>query len=199
MPRSKKEGWIDWVACAGRSIILEDLEPGGILDGQGRWLAEDLFRYYKTLPEFEKVVFSQFEARLISHRKQAKSARELADRDAQAMVHDRSLYTRLPYNGRGEQVFDMHPAKFLLRLDVKNKVHETMVPSAFQKTRPEYMVFKPKIFKHRIYQAVRLEKWLRFLSNKRAKERPAPPRSRTQFASQFASHPRHQGWISESD
>ena len=91
MPRSKKEGWIDWIACAGRSIILEDLEPGGILDGQDGLSAEDAFRFYKKMPEFEEVVFSQFEVRLKAHRETAKSARALADRDAQAMVHDRSL------------------------------------------------------------------------------------------------------------
>ena len=117
-------------------IILEDLEPGGILDGRGGLSAADAFRFYKAMPEFEKVVFSQFKACLETHCTQAKSARALVDRDAQAMVHDRSLYKRLSYNARGEQVFDMHPAKFLLRLDVKNKTHETMVPSAFQKNMP---------------------------------------------------------------
>ena len=70
---------------------MEDLEPGGILDGRGGLSAADAFRFYKAMPEFEKVVFSQFEARLKTHRKQAESARALADRDAQAMVHDRSL------------------------------------------------------------------------------------------------------------
>jgi hypothetical protein len=186
---SKTKGWIIWRKSDARAMILEDLEPGGVLIGMDHLSAEDVWEYYRKEPQFKLVVFSQFEARLKDHRKQAGDARKMAKRDALAVVHDRSLYQRHPHNKRGELVFDMHPAKHLLRTDVKDKVHETMGPSALQKTRPEYMLFKQEIFQHRIYQEIRHQKFLHYLALKRAKQRRAPPRNRTQFlASAFAAH-----------
>ena len=53
MPPSNKPGWINWIKCPGRQILLEDLEPGGILHGREDLSAEYLFwGYYLTLPEF---------------------------------------------------------------------------------------------------------------------------------------------------
>jgi hypothetical protein len=148
-----------------------------------------VWEFYRKLPQFELVVFSQFEERLKGHREQAGPLIKMATRDALAVLHDRSLYQRDPHNKRGELVFDMHPAKHLIWADVKDKVHETLGPYALQKTRPEYMLFKNEIFKHQIYQEIRHQKFLHFLALKRAKERVAPPQSRTEFlASAFAAH-----------
>jgi hypothetical protein len=182
-------GWINWRKAAAREIILEDLEPGGILNGLDHLSATDVWEFYRKLPQFELVVFSQFEERLKCHREQAGPLSEMAKRDAAAVLHDRSLYERCPNNTRGELVFDMHPAKHLLRADVKNKLHETLKPYALQQTRPEYMMFKKEIFKHRIYQEIRHQKFLHFLALKRDKQRSAPPRNREQFlASSVAAH-----------
>jgi hypothetical protein len=181
MPRSKKPGWVNWIKQTARGMILEDLEPGGILYGRDDVTAERAFTYYKTLPEFENIVFSQFEARLKGHRKQVSSNDALASRNAHALEHDRGLYLRPTHNERGEPVFDMHPAKELLRGDIRNGVHQTMSPSELQRTRPEYMVFDKTKFKHRIYQEVRRNKFLHHLDLKRKKERPAPPRSGVAF------------------
>ena len=70
MKRSGKPGWINWRSCKAKGIILRDLEPGGALDGLDHVSAEDLFGYYKALPEFKDVVFAQFKARLKDHRTQ---------------------------------------------------------------------------------------------------------------------------------
>ena len=173
MPPSKKPGWVNWISQPARAIILEDLEPGGILHGRDHVSPEHVFPFYKTLTEFEKIVFSQFEERLKGHRKPAARNNALASRNAHALEHDRGLYSRPTHNERGEPVFDMHLAKILLRGDVKNGLHQTMSPSALRRTRPEYMVFKNTIFKHRIYQEVRHNKYLHHLDLKRTKsDRP---------------------------
>ena len=75
---------------------------------------------------------------------------------------------------KGKLVFDIHPAKKLLREDVKNGVHKHLKPKEMQKTRWAYMEFSLQIFTHRIYQEVRRKKFLHFMNLKRQKERPLP-------------------------
>ena len=184
MPKSKKPGWIVWHAKTNtaRKMILQDLEPEGILDGRDDLSAFDVWQYYKNLPEFGNVCFNQFQERLTTHRQQAGRDRQLAHRDMKAMLHDREVYKRSGHNSRGEPVFDMSGAKLLLRQDVIDGIHADKTPSDFQRTRPEYMDFKKHIFKQRIYQEVRRKKFLHFLEIKRATETPGSPRTNKEFA-----------------
>ena len=172
MPPSTRSGWINWNHSKPQKILLRDLEPGGPLHEMDHIPARDVFTYYKQFPEFDKVVFSQFEVRLEGHRGTSERDRKIAARDREAMLKDRRLLPRSRMNERGELVFDLHPAKKLLRKDVKNKVHEQMPPSAMRQSRPAYMKFTLKIFTHRIYQEVRRQKFLHFLDLKRQREHP---------------------------
>jgi hypothetical protein len=83
------------------------------------------------------------------------------------MEHDRTLYPRSEKNSRGELVFDLHPAKMLLREDLKNGLHKRMSPSALRRTREEYKAFGKSIFKHRIYQELARQKMINWLEKKR--------------------------------
>ena len=47
------------------------------------------------------------------------------------------------------------------------KRHEGMTPTEFQATRPEYKPFNKTKFKHRLYQAVRREKFCNYMEFKR--------------------------------
>jgi hypothetical protein len=171
MPRRKNPDWIDWRTSAARQILMEDLEPEGILFGKDHVLAEKAWEFYSTLPEFSRVVFTQFKVRIKDHRTQANKQSRASQRDVRALAHDRALYPRQGHNEHGERVFDLSAARKLLREDVHNNLHTTMVPSVFQQTRQEYSAFKPHIFKHRIYQEVRRQKYLHYLELKRAKLR----------------------------
>jgi hypothetical protein len=73
---------------------------------------------------------------------------------------DKLMQIRQDRNNSGEPVFDLHPAKLLLREDVKRGENEQMTRSDFQATRPGYMLFKPDKFKERIYQEVKRKKYL---------------------------------------
>jgi hypothetical protein len=174
-----KNGWINWPKTEAREILLEDLLPGGILHGMNHVSEEEAFDFYTTLPEFASVVKSQFVARLKAHREQANAHSEAAHSDMQALTHDRALFPRKTHNARGEVVFDMTAARGLLREDVANKRHTAMIPAEFQKTRPEYMVFKPTIFKCRIYQEERYQKYINWLELKRSEKNQHAPRSHT--------------------
>jgi hypothetical protein len=54
-----------------------------------------------------------------------------------------------------------------LREDIKAGTHAEMVPSQFQRTRAEYEEFDPDIFRQRIYQEERYQKYWNWLDDKR--------------------------------
>ena len=83
------------------------------------------------------------------------------------MYHDRVLFPRKLKNQRGELVFDLHPAKLLLRQDIEEKKHIGKTPRELWNARIEYQQFKPSIFTHRIYQEIRRVKMVNFLNQQR--------------------------------
>lgn len=171
-PRQRREGWIDWTKCPGREILLDDLRSG-LLPADPVFLsAEEAWEIcYQHMAEFNTVVFSQFEARLSDHRRQINRDAIRASTELAALKHDRNLFPRQMYNKRGEPVFDLHPAKLLLRTDLAEQKHLTMTAHELQQSRPaEYMIFDPKIFRYRIFQELRRQKFINYLNEKRAQK-----------------------------
>jgi hypothetical protein len=124
---------------------------------------------YQHMAEFNEVVFSQFEARLRDHRRRAKEQVTRSTRESEALAHDRHIFPRQMENGRGQPVFDLSSAKMLLRADVEDGKHLRMKPLQLQRTREEYSNFSAGVFKHRIYQEVRRQKFINYLELKRVK------------------------------
>jgi hypothetical protein len=172
MPPSKKPGWIAWRSCAARAIIMEDLLPGGVLFERDTVSAELLLPWYqdKYPQQFSIVVVDQFIPRLKDHRKQASEEYAVAQQEEEYFAHDRKCYPRKTHNERGEPVFDMSPAKQLLRQDIKDEMHiHYKTSKQLQLSRTEYKPFKPRVFQDRILQAIRLRKYIHYLELKRAK------------------------------
>ena len=175
-PYTMAPGWIPWVPSEARKILMEDLLREGPLYQKDHLSEEFVWQWYSQQPGFENVVFSQFKARLKTHRKQFNGLHEFANRDAAALEYDRRLYPRASHNARGERVFDMSAAKELLRQDVKDEKHLQMTTSDLWGTKDEYKVIKLSIFSQRVYQEVRRKKFLHFLDLKRQKLRSNPSR-----------------------
>jgi hypothetical protein len=76
------------------------------------------------------------------------------------------LHPRRTTNGRGEFVFDVHPAKLLLRDDVVNKRHVGLRPSQLWSARDEYQEFDIPIFKQHIYHEIRRTKFINWMEMK---------------------------------
>jgi hypothetical protein len=186
MPRSKKPGWIDWRSSAAREILLEDLlPPDGILFGKDHVAPVEVWEFYKKQEGFQNVVFDQFQERLKAHRKQVSKTYVKSREEEAALARDRHIYPRQPTNNMGELVFDMTPARDLMREDVKHKRHVGLTPSQFQRTRPdEYGVFKAEKFKFIVYQIIRRQKYINWLEKKRAEKRKHIP-ERPKMASPF--------------
>jgi hypothetical protein len=69
-------------------------------------------------------------------------------------------------------VFDLHPAKLLLRDDVANNRHVGLRPSQLWSKRDEYQEFDKRIFKERIYQEIKRTKFINWMEMKREAGEP---------------------------
>jgi hypothetical protein len=165
-----KPKYIKWVVSEAKKIIIADLEAG-ILDVDAPSAKNAWDECYSKLAEFANVPFEQFQKRLADHRDQHQRQLSKATMEEILYERDKLMHTRQDRNNRGELVFDLHPAKLLLREDVESGENERMTPSDFQGTRPEYMLFKPNKFKERIYQEVKRKKYLYYLELKRLQEK----------------------------
>jgi hypothetical protein len=127
---------------------------------------------YKDMDEFSDVVFDQFKLRLRDHRCQVKKTMGRSKHEEQCLKHDRSLFPRKLTDEEGVPNFDLHPAKELLRADVKAEKHKQMKPIELWKSRPyEYMKFEEDYFRNKIYQTVRREKFIYYLQQKREEKK----------------------------
>jgi hypothetical protein len=188
-PKSKKRKStnpvnIDWIHSEAKKVILADLKDGHLSLDENVVSEEKAFQVYKARrPEaFADVGFDQFKLRLIDHRKQVKKLHDASLWEESAFQHDRLLVVpQGTHNHRGERIFDQSPAKELLRQDVKERQHFEMSPLDLWHSRPEYMVFTLDIFRHRIYQEERLQKYWNHLEDKRKKEEKNAPTSHRNY------------------
>jgi hypothetical protein len=177
-PQSKKRKSttplnIDWIHSEAKKVILADLMDGHLSLDENVVSAETAFQVYKAhrLEAFADVGFDQFKLRLKDHRDQVSKLHAASLWEEAAFQHDRVLVEpRGTHNHRGEPIFDKSPAQELLRQDVKELQHSEMSPMDLWHSRPEYMVFRLDIFRHRIYQEVRLQKYWNHLEDKRRKK-----------------------------
>jgi hypothetical protein len=163
-------GWIKWRNSKARIVMMQDLIDDILPVESARISAEDAWEIYKEMDEFATVVFGQFKARLQTHRGQVTAHKIRAAQELEFLVHDRSLVgPRQNVNHRGELVFDLHPAKLLLRADINAGKHLSMTPWELQRTNEAYQMFRIDIFKYRFYQEVRRSKFVNHLRERRAK------------------------------
>jgi hypothetical protein len=148
---------------------MEDLICGILPVDANELSAEEAWDIcYQHMAEFVDVVFSQFKDRFRDHRKVMGANATRADFESAALARDRLLFPWQTENHRGEPVFDLHPAKHLLRDDVKEGRHREMTPTQLQNYREEYKEFKAEKCKHQIYQEIRRQKFINYLNERRS-------------------------------
>jgi hypothetical protein len=175
---------IDWAKSLAKKIVMADLADGRLSLEENVVSAEKAFQVYKACrpAAFADVGFNQFKLRLKDHRRQVKKTVEASQWEEAAFQLDQlSLEHPGTHNDRGEPIFDRSPAKKLLRQDVKDGRHDEMSPKDLWCSRPQYMVFALDIFRQRIYQQVRLQKYLNYLDDKRKKKEEENPPGRRHY------------------
>ena len=135
-------------------------------------LASVAWNYYCDMAEFKgpPLVFDQFEARLKDHQKQASKRLEIS-RNKKMRQHDQNIYPEQHQSHRGKVVLSRHPAQKHLHADVKANLHKSMTPMQLHASRPEYQEFKLDVFKQRISQEIRQQKFVYYLEDKQFEKR----------------------------
>ena len=167
---AKRLGWIKWRTCKFKAIILNDLVDGRLPIDNKLMTAESAWElHYKNLSVVleEKVLFDQFKERLQDHRKQMGKNATRAASDKIAARRSRKLFCRKERNKRNELVFCIHPANKLLRADIEAGHDLGKSPIEFQSSRKEYQEFSARKFKHRIYQEIKYQKFMKHLEERR--------------------------------
>eukprot|EP00980_Cylindrotheca_fusiformis_P026501 scaffold16306_cov113-Cylindrotheca_fusiformis.AAC.1 len=165
--KSKNNDFINWRSSAARAIVIEDLVRGILPLENSQMTAEEAFEIYREMDEFAGVVFVQFRLRLKDHRSQVKKDLLRSRYEEECLRHDRRLFPRKSVDHNGTPVFDLHPAKLLLRQDVAEKKHLQMTPFQLWESRDEYLEFEQAFFRNKIYQAARRQKFINYLQMKR--------------------------------
>jgi len=162
---------VDWLRCAAREIILEDLREGRLSLLEEETSTEEAWEHYQLLTEFDLVPFLQFKRQLKAHRQQVTKLIEISMPQEYALAHDRKLFPLQGTKRNGEQKFYLTKAAALLRADVKKDLHAGLTPSQFRLKREEYSKrscgLSLKQFKERIYQEIRYRKYVNWLNMKR--------------------------------
>ena len=168
MPRSNKPGWIDWLKCETKQIILEDLASGLIpLDADPEKAWEN---WHSKLPvvQIERAVEDQFVERFKGHVKQMTKKKKKSMKDLEDFRRHRELHPIKKRNERGKLIFEQHPACKRLAKDVKKGNHKRMTPAELcEKRSVHHIDFSLDEFRPRICQEVRRQKFIRCLNDKR--------------------------------
>ena len=166
MPRTRKK--FEWAKSEAKDILLADFEPGGLFFEAEDMKAAFAWNIYKDLPEFAEVSLPQFRSRYNEYRRNAQHQQYKAKIEEQCLIHDRKLHKQPTHDKFGRPLFGFHPAQQLLRTDVRAGAHLIMTTHALYRMRPEYMMFELSVFRHRVYQEIRREKFITYLNDKRA-------------------------------
>ena len=176
--KPKNSDYINWRNSPAKKIILSDLEDGCLSTNAEETSAEAAWEIYKNLPEFEGVCFKQFNEHLKDHRVQVKKKKEQSILEETAFQRDCLLHPRdNTHDRRGKLIFDRSPAKALLRHDIKHGAYPLLSPMELWNTRPEYKLFDLNVFRGRIYQEIRRNKFINWCEKKR-EEKEGKPRNR---------------------
>ena len=181
MPKSKNPDYIDWRTSQAREIIISDLEDGWLPTDGTKVSAEDAWKVYQSadLPEFHGVCFKQFKECLADHHHVVVKKEKQSVYEEDAFQHDCLLHPRdETHDRRGKLIFDRSPAKDLLRQDIKDGAYPHLSPMELWNTCPEYKLFDLKVFRERIYQEIRRNKFLNWSEMKREQKSKIEPRKR---------------------
>jgi hypothetical protein len=154
--------WVDWRTCPARGVLLDDLAKGRLPLKNTELSADRAFLFYRSMPEFENVCFSQFRERLADHRLQITKEYMECKRGEDAFRGDqaRGFKNTRTHNRRGELILHLTPIDELVREDVRAGKHKGLSSSELQATRPEYRKLDNTKFKEKLYQEVKTQKFL---------------------------------------
>ena len=173
MPRSTREGWIDWKNSAAKEILMDDLHCGLLpADAADLSALEAWDICYKHMVEFVAVDYDQFKDRLRDHQRQVPYGKTsfgpLVSRILWRMTDAYFLDKRKIIVANLYSISRMQNYYYVLTSKKESTTtYRYMTPTQLQRSRVAYHPFNTRKFKHRIYQEVRRVKFIKYLEQKR--------------------------------
>ena len=142
-----------WRNSKARAMLVKMLFDTNSKAHKLSW--QELHASHEWFREYEPKKFKKYLSRL----KKA-NPRKVAIVAEDNMIIEAELqnFPRSGKTNRGEPFWDTHPAKLLLREDVKAGKHLDMKPQVLHQTRPDYQAFSLKTFRRHVYQEKRHQK-----------------------------------------
>ena len=159
----------DWEHSEAKKIIMDDLKGKRISRDYSDKPSPLWESRYKHLPAFKDVPKRQFCTNLRSCRLQFAKYHRRAAADAAALEHDLKIHQARKVNDNGEPKFADSAAQKLLREYVKEKKHVGIKPKDLWKRHKRFQKFDLHIFRQRIYQEERYQRFVNYLEYKREK------------------------------
>lgn len=106
-----------------------------------------------------------FKRRLADLRKLVSRDKSRAEDDKRKVAKAIRNHPAPIYNHRGEPQWNGSEAKTLLKNDIEEGKHLTMLPSELRLTKPQYQDFEPDTFRWKIRQEARTKKYLHTLKH----------------------------------
>ena len=170
-PKAKNPLYIDWKNSEAKKIIMNDLMSMVLPCDEKLVSTQAAFEHYKQMPEFQYVVYSQFEARLKDHRKAVGKKIMHHKSQMEALAHDQALYPRKQYDRKGRKMFHGSEAHNLLKQDVEAERHLTLGYELLYYSRIEYWgedSWDYDFFRRRVRQEFSTQKFHHHMEVKRA-------------------------------
>jgi len=124
--------------------------------------------------QHEKVIFEQFHSAFTRHKKQIGEKKKASIEEEELLKRHRELHPTTSHAQlTGKRHFYLTKAQKLLEADILAGLHKKTSPADLQASRQEYQAFDKDIFRQRIYQEVRAERFKRYLNDDREAKQKA--------------------------
>jgi len=143
-----------WATSTAKRLLTDDIINGNVTHDMP---AKEV---YMWRPEYAATEWQKFPRRLRDLRKQLNVGKTKANKDAEALAHDRQLFPKKTHSTLNLPNWDQSDAQRLLKEDIDNNKHKVMKPKELYESRNEYQVFSLDVFRGHIHQEVKTRKFL---------------------------------------
>jgi hypothetical protein len=149
----KKKKLVDWKKSRAKALLNKLLH-----DRESRLHKMTAREIHESHPWFQEYPFDRFKENVANLKKQVQESWAIIDRDIEIVREELRNFPQSCEGNRGYPRWDKHPAKQLLRQDIKAGKYNLGEAQKFQTTRAEYLCFPLHVFRDHIHQERRRQR-----------------------------------------
>jgi hypothetical protein len=149
----KMKKLVDWKKSRAKAFLNKLLH-----DRESRLHKMTAREIHESHPWFQEYPFDRFRENVANLKKQVQASWAIVDRDIEIVKEELRNFPQSSEGNRGYPRWDKHPAKQLLRQDIKAGKYKLGEAQQFQTTRAEYLLFPLHVFRDHIHQERRRQR-----------------------------------------